>query len=184
MKKHLLTAALLITPGLAFAHPGHEAGGLVSGLTHPLLGMDHLLAMLAIGIWAALQQGRIKLAMPITFVGVLIAGFALGVAGVALPMVESGIALSVLLLGLIITVAARLPASAALALTSVFALFHGYAHGAEATGTLALFAIGFSATSALLHLSGIAVTDKLKTLPAVVRSLGAAIAASGVWMLS
>lgn len=184
MKKHLATAAIALTPSLAFAHPGHEAAGLFSGLSHPLLGLDHLLAMLAIGIWAALQQDKIRLAIPLTFVGVMLAGFVLGVAGFVLPMVESGVALSVLLLGLIITLTARLPASASLVLTAVFALFHGYAHGAEASGSLALFAVGFSLTSLLLHLSGAGLAIRLRQLPAVVRSAGIAIAASGLWMMS
>lgn len=187
MKRHALTlsalAALSLSPSLAFAHSA-SGTGMAAGFLHPLMGADHLLAMLSIGIWAALQQGRMRLAIPVAFMVALLAGFGLALTGFTLPMVESGIALSVLLLGILITFAARLPASAALALSAFFALFHGYAHGYEASGALLTFAVGFMVTSAILHLGGAVLAHKLRTLPMLTRSAGAAIAACGVWFFS
>jgi len=187
MKRHVLALTSLgilgISPGIAFAHP-MTGTGMGAGLLHPLMGADHLLAMAAVGIWAGMQKGRMQLALPGAFLVALLGGFALARAGLDLPMVESGIALSVLLLGIIITTAARLPASVAMVLSGGFALFHGYAHGAEASGALMAFAAGFMVTSAGLHLGGICLAHKLNRLPALVRSAGAAIAASGLWMLN
>lgn len=181
----LATAAgLALLPGAAFAH-SLTGSGLSAGILHPLQGLDHLLAMLAIGFWAATQPGKMQLAVPATFLAALLTGFLLGVAGLALPMVETGIALSVMLLGLLLACAVRLPAGATLLLTSLFALFHGHAHGAEATGAVVTFALGFMSSSLLLHLTGAAVGHQIRRqIPIVMRSLGAAIAVSGVWMLS
>lgn len=175
---------LVLIPGSAFAH-SLTGSGLTSGILHPLLGLDHLLAMLAIGIWAATQPGRMQLAVPATFLMALLAGFVLGRSGLELPLVETGIALSVLLLGLLLASAVRLPTTATLALTSLFALFHGHAHGAEAVGAAATFAAGFLASSLMLHLAGAALAKTIRLqAPLFTRSLGAAIALSGVWMLS
>jgi len=185
--RHLLPALTLsLLPGLALAHSGeHAESGLLSGLLHPFTGNDHLLAMLAIGIWAALQgTQRLKLAIPATFLAALLAGFVMGVNALGLPMVETGIALSVLLLGLLIASAVRLPAGVSLALAASFALFHGYAHGAEASGSLMLFAVGFLAASLMLHVGGVVLGEQLRQrLPLVARGLGVAIAASGALMM-
>lgn len=187
MKRHALIlttlAALSFTPSFAFAHTG-SGTGLAAGLLHPLMGADHLLAMLAIGAWAALQQGSLRPAIPGAFMLALLAGFGLALTGFTLPLVESGIALSVLLLGILITTTARLPGSAALALSAFFALFHGFAHGHEASGSLVSFAIGFLATSALLHLSGALAGHYLRALPLLTRGAGAAIAISGLALFS
>lgn len=177
-------AGLLALPGSAFAH-SLSGSGLAAGLAHPFLGADHLLAMVAIGIWAATQSGRMQLAVPLCFLGALLGGFVLGLASVPLPLVETGIALSVLLLGLLLASAVRLPASVTLTLCALFALFHGHAHGAEAVGAAAAFAAGFLASSLTLHLGGMALTRLFRTrAPLIARSLGLAIAASGAWMLS
>ncbi|MFC3606445.1 HupE/UreJ family protein [Stutzerimonas tarimensis] len=183
--RHLLPLiALSLLPGMAFAHPGHTENGLAAGLLHPLTGFDHLLAMLAIGIWAALQPKAMKLALPAGFLVALMAGFAMGVMGTGLPLVETGIALSVLLLGLLIASAVRLPALLALLLAATFAIFHGYAHGAEFTGGMLAFAAGFALSSLGLHLSGGLLTAAAnRSLPLVARSVGAVIAASGALML-
>jgi urease accessory protein len=183
--RHLLPLlALTLLPGAAFAHPGHGENGLIAGLLHPFGGLDHLLAMLAIGIWAALQPRALKLAVPAAFLAALLGGFALAVAGVGLPLVETGIALSVLLSGLLIAGAARLPAPLALTLSAAFALFHGHAHGLEASGSLAAFAVGFLASSLSLHLGGgLLATAVQQRLPLLARSAGAAIAASGALMM-
>ncbi|NHN76947.1 HupE/UreJ family protein [Azotobacter chroococcum] len=183
--RHLLPLlALTLLPGAAFAHPGHGENGLTAGLLHPFGGLDHLLAMLAIGIWAAQQPRALKLAVPAAVLAALLGGFALAVAGVGLPQVETGIALSVLLLGLLIASAVRLPAAVSLALATVFALFHGHAHGLEASGSLAAFAAGFLAASLSLHLGGGLLASAVQQrLPLLARSAGAAIAASGALMM-
>ncbi len=187
MKRHVLALTTLgilgISPGIALAHP-LTGTGLGAGLVHPMLGADHLLAMVAIGIWAGMQKGRMQLALPGVFLVALLGGFGLAQTGFQLPLVEGGIALSVLLLGIVITTAARMPASVAMALSAGFALFHGFAHGAEASGALMAFAAGFMATSAGLHIGGALLAQKLSRLPLLVRSAGAAIAASGLWMMS
>ena len=100
LKKLFAAAALLLAPALAFAHPGHGDNGLVAGISHPLGGLDHLLAMLAVGLWAAQQKGAARWALPCTFVGTMLLGGLLGFEGLALPALESGIAASVLALGL------------------------------------------------------------------------------------
>lgn len=178
----LLSLSLL--PGVAFAHAGHAEHGLMAGLMHPLTGLDHLLAMLAIGIWAALQSRTLKFAVPASFLGLLLAGFALGVAGIALPLVETGIALSVLVLGLLIASAARLPAPVSLVIAGGFALFHGHAHGMEASGGILAFAVGFLLASLALHLAGAVLANALnQRVPMIARLVGGAIAASGALML-
>jgi len=185
-KSHLLSLLpLTLLPGAAFAHVGgHGDAGLMAGLMHPFSGLDHLLAMFAIGIWAALQPRAMKLAVPATFLAMLLGGFALGVAGSGLPLVEGGIALSVLLLGLLIASAARLPAPVSLALAGGFALFHGYAHGIEASGSLPAFAAGFLAASLTLHLGGgLLAASVQRRLPLLSRGAGLAIAASGALMM-
>ena len=182
----LIPVAVFLLPSLAWAHAGgHSESGLMTGLLHPLTGTDHLLAMLAIGIWAALQSVQsLKLAIPATFLAALLAGFVMGVNALGLPMVETGIALSVLLLGLLVASAVRLPAGVSLALAASFALFHGYAHGAEASGSLMLFAAGFLATSLMLHVGGVVLGEQLRArLPMIARGLGVAIATSGVMMM-
>ncbi len=176
--------ALALLPGAAFAHSGHGESGLAAGLLHPFGGADHLLAMLAIGIWAALLPRAVKIAVPATFLMALLGGFVLAVSGVVLPQVETGIALSVLLLGLLIATAARLPAPIALALTAVFALFHGHAHGLEASGSLVAFAVGFLAASLTLHLSGgLLAAAVQRRLPLLARGTGVAIAAGGALLM-
>ncbi|MBX3454925.1 HupE/UreJ family protein [Ferrovibrio sp.] len=157
-------AAMLAAP--AFAHvdgvPGHDHGLMgnpfMSGLGHPFGGLDHLLAMLAVGIWAMQQGGRALFAVPGAFVIGMAAGFALGQAGFALPLVETGIALSVLAFGLALALALRPPLSLAVAATLVFALFHGHAHGAEmpAEASALLYAGGMLIGTALLHGLGLA----------------------------
>ena len=131
LNKLFAAAALLLTPALAFAHPGHGDNGLVAGISHPLGGIDHLLAMLAVGLWAAQQKGAARWALPCTFVGTMLIGGVLGFEGLALPALESGIAASVLALGLAVALAVRPPLFMAVGATALFALFHGVAHGLE-----------------------------------------------------
>lgn len=181
-------AALALTPA-AFAHPGGAAisptsGGLLAGLLHPLLGLDHLLAMLAVGVWAAQLGGRAVWAVPASFVGVMILGAALGTGGVALPFVEAGIAASVVVLGVAIAITLRVPTVAAAIGVGAFALLHGHSHGTELAAGLSgvTYAIGFAATTASLHAAGILLTLAIRRrLPSTALQLaGGAIAGTGM----
>jgi urease accessory protein len=180
-----LIALFALTPILAHAHhlPG-EAAGFASGLGHPLLGLDHLLAMVAVGLWAAQLGGRSLWLVPAAFVSLMTVGGALGMLGVHLPMVEAGILASVLLLGLLIAASARLPVFGAMALVGLFAIFHGHAHGAEmpAGASGISYALGFALATAALHGCGIGLgllARKHASAP-VLRFAGAAIALAGL----
>lgn len=183
----LATLALLFSPALAMAHPGHEAAGLLAGLAHPLTGLDHLLAMLAVGLWAAQQQGAARWALPLAFVGSMLAGAVLGNSGVTLPWTESAIAASVMAFSLLVVVAARLPMLAALCLTAVFALFHGVAHIQElpATGSVLSYASGFLLATAGLQAFGFALLRWLPEAAAPwLRASAGISAAAGCWLLA
>lgn len=187
LKRILAAAALLLTPAIALAHPGHGDNGLIAGVSHPIGGLDHLLAMLAVGLWAAQQQGSARWALPCTFVATMLLGGLLGFAGFNLPSLESGIAASVLALGLAVALAVRPPLSLAVVATAVFALFHGVAHGLELPDMSSpwAYAIGFVVATAVLHGAGYAVVRVLPRAAApLVRLAGAASAATGVWLLA
>jgi len=150
--------ALCLYASSAYAHPGHMAAGFAGGLAHPFLGLDHLLAMIAIGLWAAQQGGRALWAVPAAFVSAMVLGGGLAWAGLALPQIETGIAASVLVLGLLIATRRQWAVTAGMAVAAGFALFHGYAHGLEmpqATSPV-LYALGFVLAAACLHGVGIA----------------------------
>lgn len=180
-------AAFLSLAGFAQAHPGHGGGGFASGFAHPLHGLDHLLAMLAVGLWAAQLGGRARWAVPAAFVGVMALGGALGMAGVGLPLAGQGIVASVLMLGLLIAAAVRLPLAAGVALVGIFALCHGYAHGAEMPETAAgaVYALGFAGATALLHGCGfgLGVLMQRGAKAGWLRASGVAISAAGVLLL-
>ncbi len=152
----IVAAALSLSP--AFAHTGiGEANGFAHGFVHPIGGIDHVLAMLAVGVYAAFLGGRALWLVPLSFVLMMAAGGALGIAGIALPSTETAIAVSVVVLGLALALQLSLPAVAAMAFVGVFAIFHGHAHGAEmpdADSGLA-YGAGFSVATALLHVLGI-----------------------------
>lgn len=183
----LASSILLGISSTAFAHPGHGAAGLAAGLLHPFTGMDHLLAMLAVGLWAAQSGGRKVWLLPAAFMSMLTAGAGLAQTHPSLPLIEPGIASSVLVLGLITAFAMKLPALLSVALTALFGLLHGYAHGLEIPGAIepAAYALGFLAATAMLHIGGITigVTTHCR-FTRLAQALGIAIAASGVWMLS
>lgn len=186
-KKALGALALLLVPTLALAHPGHGDNGLIAGISHPIGGLDHLLAMLAVGLWAAQQHGSARWALPCTFVGTMLIGGVLGFEGLNLPALESGIAASVLALGLAVALAVRPPLALAVAATALFALFHGVAHGLELPEMSSpwAYAAGFVAATAALHALGYAVVRVLPQAAApLVRIAGAASAAAGVWLLA
>jgi urease accessory protein len=181
--KHTRTLALValcLFAGTASAHTGDHGGtGFAGGLAHPFMGLDHLLAMLAIGVWAAQQGGRALWAVPAAFVGAMLLGGAVGLAGWALPQVETAIALSVLLLGLLISSRRQWSVAAGMAIAAVFAVFHGYAHAVEMPIGAAplLYAAGFALATALLHAVGM-VGGQLGGR--WMRLAGVAIAASGL----
>jgi len=185
--KSLAGLALSMMPALAFAHPGHGENGLMAGLGHPIGGVDHLLAMLAVGLWAAQQQGQARWALPLTFVATLLLGGLLGFAGVQLPALESGIAASVLALGLAVALAVRPPLPLAMLATALFALFHGVAHGLELPDMTSpwAYAAGFVLATTALHAAGYAVVRGLPQAAApLVRVAGAASALAGAWLLA
>jgi urease accessory protein len=153
-----LTLILMLAPTTALAHTGHgDTTGFVQGFFHPVSGIDHVLAMVAVGIFAAHLGGPALWAVPLTFVTMMAAGGALGMAGVAIPYVEIGIGLSVVALGLAIALGVSLPVVGAMALVGLFAIFHGHAHGAEMPDTASGFAYGpgFVVATAALHAVGI-----------------------------
>jgi urease accessory protein len=177
--------ALVAPAGTALAHSGLEhAVSFAAGFKHPWTGLDHALAMLAVGLWAGLNGGRAAWAWPAAFVAVMLAGGALGIAGLAVPMVESGILASVILLGLLVLTAARLPVAAGAALVAVFALLHGHAHGAELPTEAAAvtYAAGFALATVLLHAIGLGVANLAtsNTGRMAVRGAGALTAIAGV----
>jgi urease accessory protein len=192
MRLLLALAILIVTPGLAFAHTGIDHGaGFFHGFEHPIGGIDHILAMVAVGIFAFVLGGRALWLVPLSFVGMMIAGFALGIARIDLPFIELGIALSSVVIGGAAALGRPMPVAAAMALVGVFAIFHGHAHGAEmppAAGGL-VYALGFIAATALLHLAGIAAAFGVARLSArfgktTARLAGAAFALGGVGVLA
>lgn len=186
-KKFLGAATLLLAPALAFAHPGHDESGLVAGISHPLGGLDHLLAMIAVGLWAAQQKGAARWALPCTFVGTMLIGGLLGFEGLDVPGLESGIAASVFALGLAVALAVRPPLFMAVGATALFAMFHGVAHGLELPEMSSPwgYALGFVGATAALHAAGYAVVRLLPTAAApLVRIAGAVSAATGVWLFA
>lgn len=178
-------AAFTIMPLSALAHPGHEshAASLLGGLAHPLLGLDHVLALAAVGLWAAFLGGRARYMVPGAFVASMICGFTLAVAGVSFPAVEPGIAASVLVLGVLLAAAVRLPLAHSALLVSVFAVLHGHAHGDEFSGSAFTFGVGFIAATLLLHAAGIGLGRMLLNKRLVlVRGLGTLMAAIGLML--
>ena len=187
-KHGLLALALLGMGGTVQAHTlGLPHMDFATGLGHPLTGLDHVLVMVAVGLWAAQSGGRALWLVPLTFVLTMAAGGALGFMGIQLPMVESGIAGSVLILGILVALASRLSLAASTALVGLFAIFHGYAHGAEmAVESSALwFSLGFMLATAILHGAGIgiALVARQGMTARLVRAGGVAIAAGGVLLL-
>lgn len=178
MKRVLLP--LLLVPGTAFAHTGHAGDHpFLSGLTHPALGADHLLAMVAVGLWAAVIGGRAMWALPSAFVSAMLLGGMLGSTGAPLPGVEPMILASVVALGALTALALQPGLAAAVAFVALFGLFHGHAHGAEGPATgLDGYAAGFVLTTMALHLAGV-VLGRLAQ-GALPRVIGALTAAAGV----
>ncbi len=187
MKQTLAAVALMLGATPAFAHLSPEQhGSLAAGLSHPVFGLDHILAMIAVGLWAAVLGGRALWALPAAFVGAMMVGFAFAVSGGPLPFVEPMILVSVLALGLAVALSLRLPVAVAAGVVGVFALFHGHAHGGELGTAAALsFGAGFALSTAILHGIGIAIAvtaAKLLTGSKVFQGLGLATILGGVFI--
>ena len=182
----LLTAGLCL-PGISHAHMIGSGGGFMAGLNHPVLGFDHLLAMLSVGILSAQMGGRAIWTVPATFVLVMIVGGILGMEGIHLMSVETGIALSVLVLGIALAAEKKLPPLLAMLFVGIFALFHGHAHGTEMPylAEPLLYASGFVVGTAAIHIVGVSIgvaADKLR-LGRALRYLGFGIAGVGLHLM-
>jgi urease accessory protein len=153
----LALAALAVTALPAFAHLNpEEHGSFMAGFSHPLFGLDHILVMVAVGLWAAQIGGKALWGVPAAFVTTMAVGFGLALAGIDLPFVEPAILASVVALGLLVAMAVKLDTAASAAIVATFALFHGHAHGGELGSAGAFeFGVGFVVATALLHIAGI-----------------------------
>jgi urease accessory protein len=180
----LAAAALLAFGSAAFAHVGdHPPMGFFAGLDHPFTGLDHLLAMVAVGLWASQLGRRAMLLLPVLFPAAMTLGAIMGGYGVTLPWVEAGIIASVIVLGAVVALGWRVAFPASAALVGLFALFHGYAHGAEFAGGEAMrFGAGFILATIVLHLIGIGI-GAVATRPLITRAAGGAIAAAGLLLI-
>jgi urease accessory protein len=184
--------AAILLPTAAWAHPGHgEAAGFVQGFVHPVTGIDHVLAMIAVGLFAAHLGGRALWAVPASFVAVMALGGALGVAGIAVPFVEVGIAASVIVLGLAVALRWQAPVVGAMALVGLFAVFHGHAHGAEMPVDAAglEYGLGFMLATAVLHAVGIGFGLAIARFgkaysPRIAQLGGAALTVAGIGILT
>jgi urease accessory protein len=183
-------AAIVFLPVAASAHPG-AAGhmhGFAYGVAHPFSGIDHVLAMVAVGLFAAHLGGRALWLVPLSFVSVMTLAGAAGMSGTALPFAEIGIALSVIVLGLAVALRLNVPAFAAAAVCGIFAVFHGYAHGAEmpASTSGASYGLGFICATLLLHATGVGLGVAIGRTGQggrIAQIGGAAISAAGVALL-
>lgn len=188
--RHASSALVLVfLPAAVWAHTGvGPTSGLLHGFLHPLGGLDHVLAMVAVGLFAWLLQGRALWLVPLAFVGAMAAAGVLGALGPELPFIETGIALSIVVLGSLVAIGRGLPLIAAMAVVMLFAVFHGHAHGAEmpAMTSAAGYGLGFVLASALLHGIGLAIGSGLARVgrrTAWARACGVAIALAGIAIL-
>lgn len=182
-KLALWIAGLSLISSPLLAHTGEDVGGLFAGLSHPIGGLDHVVAMIAVGLWGGILGRPALWMLPIAFPVMMAIAGAFGAAGVPLPGVETGIALSGIVLGAMVLFSVQVPLTVAMALVGVFAVFHGHAHGAELPASVnpMAYALGFVISTGLLHLCGIAVGSlgKWPVGRVLVRAAGAAIALAG-----
>lgn len=192
--KHIVASALTFFSPLVLAHPGHigphTTTGFMTGFVHPFTGLDHLSVMIGVGLLAALMGGKAVSRLPMAFIGIMVIGGALGVAGMVLPGIEMGIALSVIGMGAMLLAGGRMSEKVATGLVMAFALFHGMAHGMEMpldAQALEYFS-GFIVATAILHVSGIALGKFVMTSTInqrLMRVVGVVMAAfGGILMLS
>jgi urease accessory protein len=192
MRRLILIAAALIASTAAQAHVGvGDANGFVHGFGHPLSGIDHILAMVAVGLFAAHLGGRALYLVPLSFVGMMIVGGALGMAGVHLPYVEVGIGLSVVVLGAAVAFGLNVPTAIAMALVGFFAIFHGHSHGTEMPETASglEYGAGFILATAALHAIGVGVGLAIGMASEargkrILQTVGGAMAVAGVAILA
>lgn len=194
MKKSSFLAAALMammaSPAFAHLNPA-EHGSLAAGLTHPMSGADHILAMIAVGLWASLLGGRALMAVPMSFVGLMLVGFVVAMGNVSLPFVEPVILASVVILGLTVALSLRAPTALASAIVGFFAFFHGYAHGGEiGAATVSAYAAGFALATIILHAAGMALGLSAQrflhgaTGSASLRLAGALAAGGGLYLMA
>jgi urease accessory protein len=192
MKGSFRVLVLLLTtvmvPSLAHAHVGAgETSGLLHGMGHPLSGLDHICAMVAVGLWAAQMGGRSIWAVPLTFITVMALGGILATIGINLPFVETGIVISVLALGVLIAASVRLSLVASVVIVGLFAIFHGHAHGSEMPETASglAYAAGFIIATAFVHSCGIGFGIAIQRLagPKIARFAGTAIVLCAGYLL-
>lgn len=189
MRRIVMASVLVLLAGPALAHTGTEAlGGFGAGFLHPVLGWDHVLAMVAVGLWGALLGMPLIWLLPVTFPLMMALAGLLGGLGLELPAMEQGIAASVLVLGAMVALRARPPLPLAVAIVAVWAVFHGWAHGAELPASADPFAygVGFVLATGLLHLLGIGLGLLVRWPQGerVLRLAGAAIGVAGLWLLA
>jgi urease accessory protein len=181
---HVIALLLAMLAAPATAHPLPGAGaGFAAGVAHPLLGLDHLLAMVAVGLWAGRIGDRARWAVPLSFISAMLAGCALGFTGLSLPHIEPMIAASVLVLGLLVCTNSRSGVLPSAVMVSLFAVFHGLAHANEIPehGTVLTYVLGFTVATAMLHTIGLGAAARLR---ATARLAATSIALAGFWMLA
>lgn len=187
-RRWLIALLLALIPSAAMAHDGTGlAGGFLAGFLHPLSGLDHMLAMVAVGLWGAFLGRPLVVALPMLFPGMMVVGAGLGMLAIPFPPVEVGIALSVVTLGAMVMFAVRARVAIACAVVALFALFHGYAHGTELPSAAdpVGYSAGFVLSTGALHVAGIAL-GLLRSVPRgtlALRTGGGAITLSGLWFL-
>lgn len=183
----LVVVAGALVPALALAHPeGHGAHDAVAGLLHPFIGMDHLLAMVAVGLWASRLGRRAIWTLPVVFPLMMVIGAVLALLGIVLPAIEAVIATSVIVLGAAVALGVRMPVLASAALVGCFAVFHGYAHATEAPSShITAYAFGFVLATLMLHATGIVIGCAMSRATGVGlhRVSGSLIALAGVGLL-
>jgi urease accessory protein len=188
LMKRFLLCLLLFVPGLVFAHaPEGAGGGFLTGFLHPIMGFDHLVAMVAVGLWGAFLGDRALWILPIVFPSIMAVGAALGIVGLEIPLVEFVIALSGVVLGALIALRFKAPLAIAMVLVGIFAIFHGYAHGTEMPGQISAitYGAGFVIGTGLLHLAGITIgfATRLPRGELLVRGCGGVISVIGLTYL-
>lgn len=182
------TLAALALPGIAHAHVGLHADGALAGLGHPFSGLDHILAMVAVGFWASTLGGKARWIVPSAFVALMAVGGVMGVYGLPLPMVETAIALTVAVLGLLVALEVKVPTPVAATVVGICALFHGHAHGIELPSIAHAgdYLAGFLAATIALHAVGIALASLRfgNAGQAAMRIAGWAVALAGAALLA
>ena len=193
MKRAAVTtfvAFLVFAPAAALAHPGHDgATGFLHGFVHPVTGIDHILAMIAVGLLAAQYGGRALWLIPMSFLVAMAIAGVIGMAGIVVPVAEVGIGVSVVVLGLAIAFQLKPPTFVAMGVVGFFALFHGYTHGAELPdGITGLsFALGFLFATTLLHSTGVGLgllMQRQASGPRLIRAGGGVMALVGIAVLA